>query len=66
MQQYGLNYVEEVLPGTLGAFPRLAALRGALNALPRMAAFFAGQAKPLVTAQYIKEVREAQLPAEAP
>jgi glutathione S-transferase len=58
--------IEEVLPGSLGAYPRLAKLRDALNTLPRMAAFLAGQAKPLVNEQYIYEVRTAQLPSEAP
>ena len=60
---YGLNYLEEVAPGSLAPFPRLAALRASLNALPRMAAFLSSQAKPLVTPQYIREVKEAQLPA---
>ena len=60
---YGLNYLEEVAPGALAPFPRLAALRASLNALPRMAAFLSSLAKPLVTPQYIREVKEAQLPA---
>lgn len=62
--QYGLNYTEEILPRSLAPYPHLTALRAALNALPRMAAFLQTLAKPLVTEQYIKEVREAQLPAE--
>ena len=60
---YGLNYLEEVAPGALAPFPRLAALRASLNALPRMVAFLSSQGKPLVTPQYIREVKEAQLPA---
>jgi hypothetical protein len=60
---YGLNYLEEVAPGALAPFPRLAALRASLNALPRMVDFLSSQAKPLVTLQYIREVKEAQLPA---
>ncbi len=54
--------MEDILPGSLQSFPRLAALRSELNALPRIAAFLEKQAKPLVTAQYMTEVREAQLP----
>ena len=63
---YGLNYLEEILPGSLVSYPYLSALRETLNALPRMVEFFATQAKPLVTAKYMTEVREAQQPANKP
>ena len=56
---YGLNYVEDILPGSLVSYPRLSTLRATLNALPRMAEFLTAQAKPLVTEQYKTEVREA-------
>ena len=55
---YGLNYIEEVIPGSLAPFPYLAKLRGTLNALPRIADFLANQAKGLVTDKYKVEVKE--------
>ena len=62
---YALDYSCELLgEGVLHTAPLCAALRAALRALPRMAAFYASGAKPLVTPQYIREVREAQLPRE--
>ena len=61
---YALNYCEDILPGTLTRFSRLATLRHTLNGLPHMASFLASMAKPLVDEQYKKEVKEAQLAAE--
>jgi len=62
---FALDYAVELLgEDALRAAPLCAALRTALRALPRMAAFYASGAKPLVTEQYIREVREAQLPRE--
>lgn len=62
---YALDYACELLgEAVLRNAPQCAALRAALRALPRMAAFLASGAKPLVTQQYIREVREAQLPLE--
>lgn len=64
---YALDYACELLgeAETLSAVPRCAALRSALRSEPHMQTFYATQAKPLVTPKYIREVREAQLPATA-
>ena len=63
---YALDYACELLgeADALRDAPLCAALRASLRALPRMAAFYASGAKPLVTERYMREVREAQLPAE--
>ena len=59
---YLLNYSEEIIPGVLAQTPKLAALRTALNADPRMQKHFANHAQPLVTPEYISQVKMAQLP----
>jgi glutathione S-transferase len=64
---FALDYASELLGETeaLGAAPLCAALRARLRAEPRMQAFYGTRAKPLVTADYIREVRESQLPKGA-
>jgi hypothetical protein len=65
---YALDYACELLgeEAALAGAPRCAALRTALRAEPRMEAFYKERAKPLVTERYIREVRAAQMPKEAP
>jgi len=63
---YLLNYAVEVLgEEVLAPFAGLAALRARLNADARMVAHFARHAQPLVTPEYIAQVRAAQLPMGA-
>jgi glutathione S-transferase len=64
---FALDYASELLGevAALGVAPLCAALRARLRSQPNMQAFYGARAKPLVTADYIREVRESQLPKGA-
>ena len=54
---YQLDYTEEVIPGSLAAFPECSAFRSAMRDLPTMRAFYASpHCHGLVTKEYIDEV----------
>ena len=53
-----LLFVDEVLPGTVDTYPKLATLRDTLVAMPNIKAFLASEKrKPQVNEEYIKLVR---------